>query len=537
MEHSASRAVILAALGVLGTATTAFGQLRPDEVLVIYDSRVADSRDVAEYYAGSSKVPGGAGNLPGKRKGVRVLNLASTGAAITSPGWASYSEYQTKIRNPIRTYLTANGLDRKVRCLVMTKGLPHRMDDSDNIDIGDNPGGFIDEVNAADATCASVDSQLTLLWQDLNTGEAGNGNDSKDDGCILNPYWKSASPIASFTTANIHTTKTFTVASVGPVWTYISAVGAAKLTPGDMMLVTRLDGRTQADVRAMIDRGQTILYNVNTDHIILDEGDSNGAADAGANSELDNQAALAPLRANDDYETTRDYLLNTDKRFAPSVVHYDPSPNAANFFIGTRVAYNGGIQISGNVCLLATAGSNHAGTFPTRVSDGFSGATVFSQSYFYANGAIFNTIESYNGRDFGDQGIGGIVQEQASDFIASGGTLAIGHVWEPLADTIADNEFLVKNFLEGNLSWAEAAWTSIPCLSWMHVVIGDPLARPARSSEDVDGSGRVGVGDLYAWEAAPTNIDRTGAADSADRLVLLRTLRFYERTDLMNRRP
>ena len=106
-----------------------------------------------------------------------------------------------------------------------------------------------------------------------------------------------------------------------------------------------------------------------------------------------------------------------------------------------------------------------------------------------------------------------------------------------LADTIPDNEFLVTNVLEGNLNWAEAAWTSIPCLSWMHVVIGDPLARPARSCEDVNADGRIGVGDLYAWEGVRTDIDRSAVADTADRLVLLRTLRFYERSDMVARRP
>ena len=100
-----------------------------------------------------------------------------------------------------------------------------------------------------------------------------------------------------------------------------------------------------------------------------------------------------------------------------------------------------------------------------------------------------------------------------------------------------DNEFLVTNYLLGNLSWAEAAWTSIPCLSWAHIVLGDPLARASRTSEDVDGNGRVNVGDLYAWTVSPTDIDRSGAADAADRLLLMKTVRFYERSDMENRRP
>ncbi|HYE60947.1 MAG TPA: hypothetical protein VD997_03030 [Phycisphaerales bacterium] len=531
---------VLAAAGVCA-GVQALGQtagqtpLFPDQVLVVYDSRVADSRAVAEFYAGSKKVPGGVGGVLPARPGVRVFDLATSGAPVTTADYCSYNDFRTRVRDPIRAHLTANRLQRVVRCLVMTRGLPHRMDDSDALVVGDNPGAFVNEYNAFDVTSASIDSQLTLLWQDLNTGENGNASDSKDDGLIVNPYWKLNLPINSYTNANITTAKTFTSTSFGPVWA-IGGAGATRLFPGDMYLVCRLDGHSLADVQGMVNRGKNILYNVNTDVVLLDEANSNGVTDTAANDELDNSGALGGIRSGDDYERTRDYLLNTDRRFAAANVRYNAAGGAANFFIGPRVGPNGGILVTSPVALLATYGSNHAGTFPTN-SGGASVATSFADSFNYTNGAIFNTIESYNGRKFGGLTEGSIVQEQASDFIAAGGTLAIGHVWEPLADTIADNEYLASNFLLGNLHWAEAAWTSVPCLSWMHVAIGDPLARAWRSSEDVDASGRVGVGDAYAWQVTPSDVDRSGAADSADRVLLHATLRFYERGDLVNRRP
>jgi hypothetical protein len=371
---------------------------------------------------------------------------------------------------------------------------------------------------------------------DLNAGEAGGLADSKDDGCILNPYWKSALPIGSFSNANNRAPKTFILSQPGPVWTP-TGTGAPRLSAGDMLLVTRLDGRSLADVRNLIDRAQNLIYNVNTAQIILDESGSDGIANANSNPELDNQGSLPGLRAGDDYEVSRDFMLTTDRRFAPASIHYDALANADHFFVGPLVNFQGqGILVSGPVALLATYGSNHAGSFPT-TPGGQGAGQIYAQSYNYAPGAIFNTVESYNGRDFG--GIGGhpfIGQEQASDFLQSGGTFAIGHVWEPLADTIPDNQYLVSNYLLGNLSWAEAAWTSIPCLSWMHVVIGDPLARPARTSEDIDSNGRITVDDLYAWHAAPTDLDRSGTPDNADRLILMKALRFYERTDMIGRR-
>jgi hypothetical protein len=523
---------VLKHLAILALAAApAAAQLRPDEVLVIYDSRIPDSRAVAEFYAGSAKVPGGVGNRPGARPGVRVFDLATSGAPVTNPGTIAFVDFVPRLRTPIRNYLASNNLDRTVRCLVLTKGLPHRIDDSDFGSVGDNPGAFVGEYTSNDVACASVDSELTLLWQDLHEGEAGGAADSKADGLILNPYWKSASPIGSFSTANIRTQKAFTSVNVGPVWG-LGGTGATRLTPGDMYLVCRLDGPTLADVEGMVNRAASIRYDTGAHALLLDESGSNGVADASGNSELDNQAALGALRAGDDYERTRDQLA-LDGRFVH--VRYDAASNAPNFFIGPRISPTGGILINEPVALLASYGSNHAGTFPTY--SGGSVARVFADSFHYVNGAIFNTIESYNGRDFGGLGVGAIDQEQASHFIAAGGTLAIGHVWEPLADTIADNEFLASNFVLGELSWAEAAWSSIPCLSWMHIVIGDPLARPSRSSEDIDQDQRVGIGDAYAFAVSPTDINRSGAADAADRAILYRTLRFYERSDLINRRP
>jgi len=206
--------------------------------------------------------------------------------------------------------------------------------------------------------------------------------------------------------------------------------------------------------------------------------------------------------------------------------------------VGPRINYQGmGALISGPVALLGTYGSNHAGSFPM-TAGGQSAATTFADSFNYAPGAIFNTIESYNGRDFG--GVGGhpgIPQEQCADFISAGGTFAIGHAWEPLADTIPDNEFLATNYILGNLCWAEAAWTSIPCLSWMHVVIGDPLARPIRTSEDANGDGRMTITDLYAWQVTPTDINRSGGIDLVDKRHVLNSLRFHERWEMISKRP
>jgi hypothetical protein len=289
----------------------------------------------------------------------------------------------------------------------------------------------------------------------------------------------------------------------------------------------------------MIDRAQGFIYNTETNAVILDESNGTNTVSPANNGEFDNfNSSMSALYDSDDYDQVLAQMTLTDKRFLPANIRHNNLPNSTGFFIGPRVDWqpNLGIIVSNPVALLATYGSNHEGSFPN-TNALVSGRMIFADSFNYPNGAIFNTIESWNGRDFGGLGLLGFQQqEQAADFIAAGGTFALANVWEPLADSVPDNRYLALNFLLGNLSWAEAAYTAIPGLSWMQIVLGDPLARPSRSSENIDANGRMNIDDLYAYEASPVDINRSGAADAADRAVMLRVLRYNERPDVANRR-
>lgn len=515
-------------------AGAARGQLLPGEVLVVYDSRVSDSRAVAEYYAGSHVVPGGQGGLTGVRRGVKVFDLASSGALQTNPGTISYQNFIDRVRNPLRAHLDANNLTQTVRCIVLTKGLPHRVQDTNNPNIGDSPSGQSNEFGAGDATSCSVDSELSLLWLDLDQQTVQGSR--LFNGCIINPYWRAPRPIGLFTTRNNRRPKNFVVASgLGQIWqTDPAAPVENRLTQGDIYLVCRLDGHTVAQVRAMIDRARNLRVDVNNVAFVLDESNSNGIADASPNGEFDNTDPTV-TRFGDDFEQTRDRLTVTDKRFNPANVFYNKDAGSGEFFVGPRLTWQGTVrQVTMPVILLATYGSNHSGLPLT--TGGASAGGVYADSFNYAPGAIFNTIESYNGRDFGGQGGwtggGGVPQEQAADFIAAGGTFAIGMVWEPFTLSLPDNFILVRNFLLSNVTWGEAAYACMPVLSWQQIVIGDPLARVVRSSEDIDGDGVVDVEDVHAWYANPRDINRDGVANSADVAILWDTIRFWEQLQM-----
>lgn len=520
--------MILAALAGAGVAHAQDYTLQPRQVLVVYDTRIPDSLLVAEHYAGSAKVPGGTGGKAGTRPGVQVVDLMFTGAPVAIQPDVTYTQFKASFRTPLRAWLAGNDPLGRIRCIVLTKGIAHRVQDTDVATVGDDPLNNVSELNAGDLTCASVDSELALLQLNLDNLENGNRGDSYADGMIINPYHNQTLPVGAWPTRQRRNTRLFD-------WVLTSSYGTGVicrsrtvpsvqvLTPGDMYLVCRLDGNTLPDVFAMIDRAQQNTVNVDTAVVILDESNSNGIADAGPNAELDNDdfndGATSFLRIGDDDERTRDQLL-ADGRFLATNIRYDKNNSPNGFMVGPRINFGGGIVVNGPVVLVGTDGSNSAGTEP-----GNAGHDL-PLSIEWGPMGCYTSIESYNARQF--QGLTPLFnQSQIADAlsIAGGATFAIGNVYEPYAATLPDVEVIARNFYRGRLSWAEAAWSAIPALSWQQVVVGDPLARVVLSCQDIDGDGVWTIDDLYAWEAAgttarPRDVNRSGAADDTDRRLV-----------------
>lgn len=539
-SSTAHKAVALAAM--LIASASAHAQLTTEQVLVIYDSRINDSLLVAEHYAGSQAVPGGQGNRPGTRPGVRTVNLATLGAPVASNPTLTPADFQTRLRAPLQSHLNAADPRGQIRCLVLTKGLSHRVDDFNITGLGDDPLTTGTQLEGGDASFASVDSELTLLQTDLNIGpagvESGRAGDSYSDGLIVNPYHNQTLPINAWSTRNRRTTRTLSQVGngLGPgiLWRSVTTPATQVLSPGDLYLVCRLDGNTVADVRAMLDRSaaQRTLLDVNTQRAVLDDSRSDGVANSAPNGEIDNDALSDQLGnrylyLGDDYEQTRN-LLQTDGRVNPANIVYDANNATSNYLVGPRINFGFGIVVTGQLFMLASDGANSGGS-PV----GPAGRNL-AASFNFGPLATVTTIESYNGRAL--NGLATLFdQGQASDAIAAGASLAIGNVWEPFAFSIPDNFVIARNLYLGNLTWAEAAWSSIPAISWQQVVIGDPLARVARTSEDRNANNAVTVDDLYTWEAAPADINRSNVADSTDRRLVETAVRGFDAVDMAMR--
>jgi uncharacterized protein (TIGR03790 family) len=70
----------------------------------------------------------------------------------------------------------------------------------------------------------------------------------------------------------------------------------------------------------------------------------------------------------------------------------------------------------------------------------------------------------------------GSPQSMTADYLREGATGASGHTDEPYLNMCPRPEILFPAYLSGR-TLAESYWMSIPGLSWMNVVIGDPLCR------------------------------------------------------------
>ena len=70
----------------------------------------------------------------------------------------------------------------------------------------------------------------------------------------------------------------------------------------------------------------------------------------------------------------------------------------------------------------------------------------------------------------------GSPQSLTADYIHDGATGASGHVYEPFLGYTPRPNILLPAYYRGR-NLAESYYLSIPALSWMNIVIGDPLCK------------------------------------------------------------
>jgi uncharacterized protein (TIGR03790 family) len=95
-----------------------------------------------------------------------------------------------------------------------------------------------------------------------------------------------------------------------------------------------------------------------------------------------------------------------------------------------------------------------------------------STAFRFARGAVACHLHSFSARTMRDG-----TQAWAAPLLERGAAATLGNVWEPYLSYTTHFHLMNDRLLEG-FTLAEAAWSATPGLSWMNVVIGDPLYRP-----------------------------------------------------------
>jgi uncharacterized protein (TIGR03790 family) len=374
----------------------------PAEVLLVVNERSPISKAIAEDYARQRHVP----NV----LAVQCQDSALSGGNETIP----LADYRQAIESPIRGFLAGH---TNIEFIVLTKGIPIRI-------TGADIGSCDEKSKEPESTRGhpSVDSYLSALdYTDLPTIKihiAGSGA----IGCAYsNRYWNATEP--------------FSHAKFGGY------------------LVTRLDGYTEADAKALTARSlegeQNLPRYLKEGKVLLDVEPVFGLGDKATQP--------GPITTTNILAESAWSEFNADMRHAADVlrsrsipVELDLTPN----FIGGR--------------------SNLLGYFSWGSNDGDLYTPTAYLSLFFAPGAVCDTAVSTSARTFLPTHGG---QSLLVDLIAHGLTGGKGYTDEPLLQAIASPTIAFDRYTAG-YTLAESFYAASHFVCWEDIVVGDPLCCP-----------------------------------------------------------
>jgi uncharacterized protein (TIGR03790 family) len=408
--RAASGAILLVAALPSGLAE-APAKRSPDEVLLVSNENSHVSQAVADDYAQMRHIT--------HRLGIHCADSA----ARTTNETISLDEYRSAIETPVSAYLETHP---GIQFIVLTKGVPLRISGAET---GERP------VDSSPNTPlrTSVDSHLAALGysaipdarQIRITGSGATGKG------WLNRYW-----------------------------------GAHELFSHEKFggyLVTRLDGYTESDARALVRRALEAEAHRPMGKVLLDAQPIFGLGDKDQvpkQVEGDSIPDESPWREyNGDMQRAYDFLQQRGLR---------AELDLKEEFVGSRNDLTG----------YFSWGSNDA-RFSKRAY----------ASLMFGPGSIGDTAVSTSGRTFLPTQGG---QSLIVDLVAHGLTCAKGYVDEPLLQANASPSMLLDLYFSG-YTMAESFYAASRFVGWQDIIVGDPLCAPYRegaAGHDSAGSGR-----------------------------------------------
>lgn len=372
----------------------------PDQVLVVVNGNSPVSKAIGDDYASKRQVTN-----------IIVVECPDSGLNVRNETIA-LADYTRAIESPVRGYLQAHP---KIDFVVLTKGIPIRITGAA---LGSCDENSREPVNVRGHP--SVDSYLAALdYTNLPGATRMEIRGSGAVGCaFLNRYWNASEPFSH------------------------QRFGG--------YLVTRLDGYTEADARALVSRALEAERGLGKGRVLLDVQPRFGLGDKATQPGPIREKAI--LRESDWSE------FNGDMRHAHDVLAGRGIPDELDL---TETYVGGRSDLSGYF----SWGSNDP-----KYSD------KAYLSLWFAPGSLSDTAVSTSARTFLPTKGG---QSLLVDLIAHGLTCGKGYVDEPLLQAIASPTIALDRYTSG-YTMAESFYAASHFVGWEDVVVGDPLCCPYR---------------------------------------------------------
>jgi uncharacterized protein (TIGR03790 family) len=360
----------------------AFAANDGSDVVVVYNSTMPESKDVAEHYASMRSVP--AAHVIG-------FHLPKTEVM-------SRAQYREQLQDPLLQSLEKQNLftfkrtklvDAQIRYIVLCYGVPLRIERDSTLKEKIDPQLREDLRNNG----AAVDSELAALPR------------IRENLALAGPL---PNPLFHIT-------------------------NSAPISPTNgLIIVARLDGPTAEIARSLVDKAIQAERDGLWGRTYIDARSITNAGYAEADTNF-LVAAEAAQRSGFD-----------------TVIDKNPQTFSAAFPMSQIALY--------------------AGWYDEHVSGPFTRAKVE-----FMPGAF-----AYHQHSFSAQTLRSTNSHWAGPLLAKGATATIGTVDEPYIGGFPDMSIFFTRWLMLGLTYGEAAYSSLPVISWQATVVGDPLYQPFR---------------------------------------------------------
>jgi uncharacterized protein (TIGR03790 family) len=402
------------------------------EVLVVYNSSIPESDDLRSYYC-----------IPETGRGIDPDYQLGIGLGGDGNEVMDRANFDTNVREIIKLFIDSKGQQYKdtLKYILLCKGIPHKIN-------GANGGDY------TQSTYSAVDSELCTLYSD--------GTYSYASFLWNESSWQAFGGASDSFYMGVND---------GPLSRDYNFVhGAYKVTdslgneyPLDY-LVGRLSGYTYDDAKALVDRSIAAEQtSAAAGWVIMDTIPARTVYDTMADP------VWPDTQHNDLWLCGSDLLTSVGQNNYIDITNLCLTGQASDSMPANSVA---------NVVAYAGWGVNHGGSgYP-------SGANYILNDLLFTwlPGAAWISYESFNGTTFtcsnpADPTVGHPGQGQICDFVRKGGSCAIGNCWEPWTLAVGDERVVQYRYVVEGDRWIEAAYKGLRCLSWMEVVVGDPLCQ------------------------------------------------------------